>query len=127
MPTRTAASLCALSLSLIFGGCYTTVELSRDQIVPGEEYDILEVTTTSGEHYVLRQLSGGDRGIIRDSTVVGVPDEGRVVEVPLSQVRSIQVSRYNPGNTSIFILIAVPVGLLALAGAGMALFGGLGG
>ena len=116
MPTRTVAALYALSLSLIFSGCYTTAEISRDQIVPGEKYDILEVTTTSGEHYMLKQLSGGDRGIFQDSTVVGFAEEGKLIKIPLSQVKSIQVSQYNPGRTSLFILLGVPVGLFALAG-----------
>jgi hypothetical protein len=123
MHSRTVVAFFAFSLS--FSGCYSAHELTRDKVVPGEQYDIVTVTTVSGEHYVLKQLSGGDRGVLQDSTVVGVAEEGKPVRIPLSQVRSIQVSRYNPGTTSLVLLLGVPVGLFALAGIAVAIGGGL--
>ena len=116
--------VCVLSMSVLCIACYSAEQLSRDQIVPGNDYDILEVETTSGDHYVMRELSG-TRGIVQDSTIIGAVEEGEQAKIPLSQVRSVQISSLDWPKTTLFIVLGLPVGFFVLTGLLVAANGGV--
>jgi hypothetical protein len=84
-------------------GCYNTSQLSHDQIERGTDYDICRVVTTAGDSITLKEVSGRS-GIIRDSTIVGVCEDGRVTRIPLSQVQSVQVTYFDGGKTVLTVL-----------------------
>jgi hypothetical protein len=100
---RTAVTLCSLVVSLFWMGCYNTSQLSHDQIERGTDYDICRVVTTAGDSITLKEVSGRS-GIIRDSTIVGVCEDGRVTRIPLSQVQSVQVTYFDGGKTVLTVL-----------------------
>lgn len=125
MDSRTFVTVCALCLAVSCGACSTSEQLARDQIVPGEDYDVLEVTTTTGEHLVMKQLAGGGSVAVRDSTIVGVTEKGELVKLPFSQISSIQISVPDSAKTTLFIVLGIPIGLFALAALSWHLGGGL--
>jgi hypothetical protein len=106
--------MCILSVALLYSGCYSTDTISRNEITLDEEYDIVGVTTTAGYHYALKDGSGRI-GPPKDSCIVGILEDGRVVTVPLTQVQSVKVSSL---NTTIIIISILVVALAAIGVSG---------
>jgi hypothetical protein len=119
MNTATKSIVWICIFSTLFTGCYSAKQLSRDEIVPGDEYDIREVVTTTGEHFVMEEVAGSG-GMLKDSTIIAVVEKGKATRIPLSKVRSVQVSEFNGAETAFFIIIGVPIGLFAMAGLAVA-------
>jgi hypothetical protein len=96
-------------------GCTSPALMSREEMRPGEDYDICEVVTTSGEHIKLREVWGG-HGTIKDSTIVGASVEGKPVKLPLSEVSAVYVPQPDGTKTLLAILGVVVGSFLLLAG-----------
>ena len=101
-----------LCVSLCFSGCYSSHNLSRSDIVASNDEDIVEVTTTKGEHVILKEVNGRS-GIVRDSVIIGLRDDSKLAQIPLSTVDSVKVSSYNAGVT-IIATIGIVVGFFGL-------------
>ena len=86
-----------------------TSQLTRDQMLPGTDYDICSVITTAGDSVALKEISGRS-GMIKDSTIVGLTDTGKLVKIQLSRVQSVRVNEFAMGETI----------LLAFGGLGVA-------
>jgi hypothetical protein len=84
-------------------GCFSTSQVSHDQIERGTDYDICGIVTTAGDSITLKEVSGRS-GIIKDSTIVGICEDGRVARIPLSQVQSVQVSYFDVGKMVLAVL-----------------------
>ena len=103
MKQRTALTICCFGVAMLLAGCYSTSQLSRDQIVPGTDYDICEVITVTGDTVALKEVSGRS-GIIKDSIIVGVREDGKVVRIPLSRAQSVQSIYFNVGELVLAVL-----------------------
>ena len=114
MMPRTASTLCCFGVTLLSAGCFSTAAVSRDQIEHGADYDICEVVTTAGDSVMLKEVSGRS-GIVSDSTVVGVCEDGKVVRIPLSQIQSVRVVYADVGET-VLALLGITAGVLVIAG-----------
>jgi hypothetical protein len=108
----TALVFFCLGVLVLWSGCYSTSHVSRDQIEKAADYDICGVVTTGGDSIALKEVSGTS-GSIRDSTIVGIGEDGKVVRIPLSKVRSIQVTHAEAVDT-VFAVIGITVGFFAL-------------
>jgi hypothetical protein len=104
---------CSLCVAALWTGCSGTELLPRSEIVPGTDYDICEVITTGGEHVVLNEVYGRS-GTIKDSTIVGLREDGKVVTIPLSEIQSVQVTYFDTAKTLISIL-GITIGALFVA------------
>jgi hypothetical protein len=47
-----------LGVSVLWPGCYSTSQVSRDQIEKAADYDICGVVTTGGDSIALKEVSG---------------------------------------------------------------------
>ena len=54
---------------MLWIGCYSTEQLSRDQMIPGTDCDVEDIGTTSGEHNTFQEVFGLS-AMVRDSVVV---------------------------------------------------------
>ena len=111
---RTFVGSCVLFLSVRFAACYSTDRLPRSDLIPGTEYNIVEVVNTNGDRLVMKDGSGRI-GAPKDSCVVGVLEDGKLVRIPLSEVQSVQVSST---NTTVIVLTILGVALAALLAMG---------
>jgi hypothetical protein len=103
MIQRTVVILCSLVGSLFWMGCFSTSQVSHDQIERGTDYDICGIVTTAGDSITLKEVSGRS-GIIKDSAIVGICEDGRVARILLSQVQSVQVSYFDVGKMVLSVL-----------------------
>jgi hypothetical protein len=67
-------------------------------MLPGTDYDICSVITTAGDSVALKEISGRS-GMIKDSTIVGLTDTGKLVKIQLSRVQSVRVNEFAMGET----------------------------
>ena len=113
-------TLFCLGVSLLCVGCYNTSQLTRDQMLPGTDYDISSVITTAGDSVALKEISGRS-GMIKDSTIVGLTDTNKLVKIQLSHVQSVRVTEFSMGET---VLVAFG-GLVVAFGISIWMAGGI--
>jgi len=110
MKQRTVVPIWCFGVLFLSAGCYSSSQLPRDSIVPGADYDICEVTTVAGDTLALKAVSGRS-GAIKDSIIIGVGENGKVVRMPLSRVQSVKIINFDAGEMMLAVL-GVSAGVL---------------
>jgi len=117
MLIRLVACITLLCFSFTQFACssYSPETISHAQ-VSDQEKKISEVVTVTGEVYAFRADRSGNYASLVDSTIVGTLEDGRKIEIPMSQVTRISVIRYDAAKSILRTLGAVAlVGVLIIA------------
>ncbi|MDH4211941.1 MAG: hypothetical protein OEV79_10900 [candidate division WOR-3 bacterium] len=90
-------------------GCYTAREISIQELEEKPEYTIHKIVTKNNEIYEFR-----DGGQLIDDVIVGYVEDGRFIEIPVEEVKTVYIGKFGVSKTGKQIV----VGCLAVAAIG---------
>ncbi len=115
MLRKAIVTLTMVAVFAYLPGCYSSVLVEREQALANPKYKITQVVTNDGR--VVKFTTVGDqRPIILNDELTGVTEYATEVSIPLSEIRTVHVSRLDPVKTAILAIgVGLAVGLVIQA------------
>lgn len=114
MLRRTIAAFTLVAVVAYLPGCYSAVIVPRDQGLSDPTYEIAQVVTNDGM-VVKFKTEGAYRPSVENDVLTGVTKSGVEVMIPLSEIRTVYVSRLDGARTAVLALGLAAVAALIIS------------